>query len=96
MGSNPDPSTELLNFMLVVGGGCQMLFGALALFVGYLVTVHDVFSSCLTAVLIGLIQLAWVPFVTGMLLQSVSEPRLALLNLERMSSNASCPMNRIG
>jgi hypothetical protein len=54
-----------MEFFLLVGGVIQTVFGAFALIVGFLATVHDYGSLFLTRTLIVFTQLAWIPFVTG-------------------------------
>lgn len=50
----------------LASGIVQVVFGVLAMIVGYLCLVHDYSNYRLTGVLILLTQLAWMPFITSM------------------------------
>jgi hypothetical protein len=58
---------ELLEIFLVLGGVCQVVFGAFGLLVGYLAVVHDFGSLWWTRLLILVAQTSWIPFLAGTL-----------------------------
>ena len=58
---------HLLEVFLVLGGVCQVVFGAFGLFVGYLAVVHDFGSLWLTRLLIIVAQTSWIPLLAGTL-----------------------------
>ncbi|KAL3925886.1 MAG: hypothetical protein SGILL_000098 [Bacillariaceae sp.] len=59
-------SLSTLETVTLASGVLQFLFGTLAMVVGYLSLVHDYGDSRLTGGLIIFTQLAWMPFITGM------------------------------
>jgi hypothetical protein len=59
-------SNSAMENALLASGLVQVIFGILAMIVGYLYLVHDYSDYRLTGVLILLTQLAWMPFITGM------------------------------
>lgn len=56
---------DLLELFLVLGGICQVVFGAFGLFLGYLTVVHDFGSVWLTRLLILVAQTSWIPLLAG-------------------------------
>ncbi len=68
IGFNSDlGGTVFDGWWLIICGILQILFGALAMVVGYLALVHDYGNRRLTGTLILLTQLSWVPFATGII-----------------------------
>lgn len=54
-----------LKLLLVLGGICQVVYGAFGLFLGYLTVVHDFGSVWLTRSLILVAQTSWIPLLAG-------------------------------
>lgn len=56
-----------LEIFLVLGGVCQVVFGAFGLLVGFLAVVHDFGSLWLTRLLVLVAQTSWIPLSAGTL-----------------------------
>lgn len=68
IGVNQDGNITYFNVIwLICCGIIQIIFGTLAMVVGYLGLVHDYGSCRLTGILLLMTQLAWIPFVTGII-----------------------------
>lgn len=59
--------TRFSTIWVLCAGIVQIVFGTLAMVVGYLALVHDYGDRRLTGVLIAATLLAWIPFLTGII-----------------------------
>lgn len=66
-GTPNDPNT--IPFWSFVGNVCVAFFGSLAILVGYFALVVDQGHPLITTFLLVAIQLAWIPYITGMTAQ---------------------------
>ncbi|KAG7373322.1 hypothetical protein IV203_034046 [Nitzschia inconspicua] len=57
---------KTLDFFLVLGGVCQVIFGCFGLLLGYLSVVHDFGSLWLTRSLILVAQTSWIPLLADL------------------------------
>jgi hypothetical protein len=58
--------TEGIPLWSLIGGVSVVIMGTLAMLVGYLALVHEYGNRILTASLIAVTQLAWIPFITDL------------------------------
>ena len=66
VGYNSTNASTPLERASLFAGLIELVFGSLAMLVGYLNLVHDLRNSSLSGVLILITQLAWAPFITAM------------------------------
>ena len=66
VGAGATGASTLLERATLSAGLIQIVFGSLSMFVGYLSMVHDYGNHRISGFLIGLTQLAWMPFIIGM------------------------------